>query len=81
MQDLLGELQDAHVAEALLEEFLGRYRRKHKKEPELHLEGIEGYLEAQRATQADLLGRFPESWASLIGSDFRRALGLTLAAL
>ena len=83
MQDLLGELQDAHVAEALLEEFLGRYRRKHKREPEseLPLEGVRGYLEVQRAVQGELLGRFPEPWASLIGSDFRRALGLTLAAL
>jgi triphosphatase len=82
MQDLLGELQDAHVAETLLEEFLTQNRRKHKKqEPEPLLEGVEGYLEAQRATQADLLDRFPEPWASLVGPDFRRALGLTLATL
>jgi CHAD domain-containing protein len=81
MQDLLGELQDAHVAEALLEEFLGHYRRKHRKEPELHLEGVEGYLEAQRAIQGELLSRFPDPWAALIGLDFRRALGLALAAL
>jgi CHAD domain-containing protein len=82
MQDLLGELQDAHVAEALLDEFLGRYRRKHRKEPESpHLEGVEGYLEAQRAIQGELLGRFPEPWATLIGLNFRRSLGLALAAL
>jgi CHAD domain-containing protein len=81
MQDLLGELQDAHVAEALLEEFLDHYRRKHKKEPEPPLEGIVGYLEAQRTVQGELLDRFPEPWAALVGPDFRRALGLTLAAL
>jgi CHAD domain-containing protein len=81
MQDLLGELQDAHVAEALLEELLSQYRRKRKRGAELHLEGVKGYLEAQRTIQAELLGRFPEPWASLIGPDFRRSLGLTLAAL
>jgi len=81
MQDLLGELQDAHVAEALLEEFLGHYRRKHKKEPESHLEGVSGYLETQRAIQGELLGRFPEPWASLIGPDFRRSLATALATL
>jgi len=81
MQDLLGELQDAHVAEALIEEFLGHYRRKHKKEPAPQLEGVEGYLEAQRATQGELVGRFPEPWAALVGLDFRRTLGLALAAL
>jgi CHAD domain-containing protein len=82
MQDLLGELQDAHVAELLLEEFLGGQRRKRKKqEPEPRLEGVEDYLQAQGATQAELLGRFPEPWTSLVGPDFRRALGLALAAL
>jgi len=83
MQDLLGELQDAHVAEMLLEEFLSGYRRKHKKlEPEPpRLEGVEGYLETQRAVQQELLGRFPEPWASLVGSDFRRPLAMVLAAL
>jgi CHAD domain-containing protein len=81
MQDLLGELQDAHVAEALLEEFLGHYRRKHKREPGSNIAGVQGYLEAQRAIQGQLLGQFPEPWAALIGPDFRRALVLTLAAL
>jgi CHAD domain-containing protein len=82
MQDLLGELQDAHVAETLLEEFLSQSRRKHKKqEPEPPMDGVQGYLEAQRVIQAELLGRFPEPWASLVGPDFRRALGLALAAL
>jgi CHAD domain-containing protein len=81
MQDLLGELQDAHVAETLLEEFLSQSRRKHKKqEPEPPLAGVEGYMAAQRATQQELLGLFPEPWASLVGPDFRRALGLALAA-
>jgi CHAD domain-containing protein len=82
MQDLLGELQDAHVAELLLEEFLSGQRRKRKKqEPESRLEGVESYLQAQRAMQQGLLGRFPDPWADLVGFDFRRALGMALAAL
>jgi CHAD domain-containing protein len=82
MQDLLGELQDAHVAELLLQEFLNEHRRKHKKQdPAPRLEGVELYLEAQRAIQAELVGRFPAPWTSLTGLDFRRALGMALAAL
>jgi CHAD domain-containing protein len=82
MQDLLGELQDAHVAQLLLEEFLGGHRRKHKKQAVApRLEGVEGYLEAQRAIQSELLGRFPAPWASLVGADFRRGLGMVLAEL
>jgi CHAD domain-containing protein len=82
MQDLLGELQDAHVAELLLEDFLGEHRRKHKKQgPESRLVGVEGYLEAQRSVQAKLQGEFPEPWGLLIGPEFRRSLGMALAAL
>jgi CHAD domain-containing protein len=81
MQDLLGELQDARVAEGLIAEFLAEERSKKKKKRQAPLEGVEAYLAAQRAAQTDLLARFPAAWAVLAGYDFRRGLGLTVAAL
>lgn len=80
MQDLLGELQDARVAEGLIVAFLAEARNK-KKRLQAPLEGVEAYLAAQRAAQADLLARFPAAWAVLAGYDFRRDLGLAVAAL
>ncbi len=82
MQDLLGALQDAHVAEDLIAGFLEEQRKKRKKGlPEEVLAGVAGYLAAQQATQQDLLGLFPAPWAELVGYDFRRALALAVAAL
>jgi CHAD domain-containing protein len=82
MQDLLGELQDAHVAEGLLTEFLERQRDKGPRAEDVSsLSGVEAYLAAQRAKQAELLERFPAPWAELIGPDFRRALFLAVAVL
>lgn len=82
MQDLLGALQDAHVAEGLIASFLEEQRKKRKKGlPEEALVGVAGYLAAQQASQQDLLGIFPAPWAELVGYDFRRALALAVAAL
>jgi CHAD domain-containing protein len=72
MQDLLGALQDAHVAAGLLTEFLDRAGP---------LPAVASYLAAQHTSQAELLGRFPAPWSALIGLDFRKALGLAAAAL
>ena len=81
MQDLLGELQDACVAESLIAEFLAQQRRKRRKQQEARLDGVEAYLAAQQAIQAAQIARFPEPWAALLGADFRRALMLALAAM
>lgn len=82
MQDLLGALQDAYVAAALIQEFLDgqRARRKKKATPDL-LAGVESYLATQYAVETELLGQFPEPWAGIVGFDFRRALALAVAAL
>ena len=81
MQDLLGELQDAYVAEGLISGFLAEQReRPKKKRAGVALEGVEGYLALQRTKQQELVARFPEPWAELIGQPFRRDLGLALVA-
>jgi len=81
VQDLLGELQDACVAESLIAEFLAQQRRKRRKQQEARLDGVEAYLAAQQAIQTAQIARFPEPWAALVGADFRRGLMLALAAV
>jgi len=82
MQDLLGELQDARVAEALLTTFLdARKGAAADREGAAALAGVEAYLAEQRSRQAELLAGFPAPWAGLIGPEFRRRLALAIAAL
>ena len=82
MQDLLGELQDAYVAEGLLDGFLRDHRKAARKRPaELSLAGVEAYREVQLARQAELVAAFPAPWADVVGPDFRRKLALAVAAM
>jgi len=81
LQDLLGALQDAHVAEGLIAEFLRAQPRRKKKTPAISLAGVEQYLAAQRAAQEDLLALFPPAWSEVTGPDFRRALALAVSVL
>ncbi len=82
MQDLLGELQDARVAEELLTAFLDARRPPAAdRSAEAALAGVEAYLAAQHSRQAELLAAFPAPWADLIGPEFRRRLALAIAAL
>lgn len=75
MQDLLGELQDARVAEQLLTSFL------EEAPATADLTGVKTYLAAQQSRQRELLAAFPAPWADLVGPDFRRRLALAIAAL
>jgi CHAD domain-containing protein len=82
MQDLLGALQDAFVAEGLIGEFLAAQKAKRKKRyAGGELADVEAYLESQRAAQQTLVQEFPALWAEILGLDFRRALALAVAAL
>ncbi len=81
MQDLLGALQDAHVAEGLIQTFLEEHDKRGKSLPGATLAAVEGYLAEQRNRQQTLLDQFPAPWRDLIGADFRRALALAVAAL
>jgi CHAD domain-containing protein len=82
MQDLLGDLQDATVAEQLLAHFLEQQaHRRVKQAQRAPLEGVSAYLAEQWTIQRELLERFPEPWGELIGYEFRRSLGLAVAAM
>lgn len=82
MQDLLGELQDAYVAEGLLSAFLAERRRTLRKRPaEIPLPGVETYMDHQRARQAELVTSFPSPWADLVGLAFRRRLASAIATI
>ena len=82
MQDLLGELQDARVAEELLIAFLKEQRsRAGKKQRQMQLEGVESYLSTLQALQRERLAAFPEPWAALIGDAFRQRLCRAVAVL
>lgn len=82
MQDLLGELQDAYVAEGLLSAFLAERRRTLRKRPaEIPLPGVETYMDQQRARQAELVTSFPSPWADLVGLVFRRRLASAIATI
>jgi CHAD domain-containing protein len=76
MQELLGAMQDAHVAEGVIGEFVAQEAAR--KRPATH-PGVEAYLETQRQIQWDLLSQFEPLWAVLTGLDFRRSLGSALA--
>jgi CHAD domain-containing protein len=76
MQELLGAMQDAHVAEGLVVQFLSERRGRKKTEA---MPGVEAYLLTQQQIQADLLNLFEAPWMALTGPDFRRSLGMALA--
>jgi CHAD domain-containing protein len=82
MQDLLGDVQDASVAEGLIAGFVaeqvGRHAGMASPPP---LEGVTAYLAAQWRTQRELLGRFPSLWSELTGYEFRRSLAVAIAEL
>jgi CHAD domain-containing protein len=82
MQDLLGALQDAYVAEGLISEFLAAQKAKRKKRyAGGELAEVEAYLESQRATQQELVIGFPALWTEIVGPEFRRTLAPAVAAL
>jgi CHAD domain-containing protein len=81
VQDLLGELQDAHVAEGLINDFLTAQQKRKKKAQPPSLAGVEHYLAYQHDRQATLLQGFAPLWETVTGREFRRGLALAVAAI
>jgi CHAD domain-containing protein len=72
LQDLLGDLNDAAVAEARLEAI-----RAAGSPPA----GLAPYLAHQQALQADLAARVPAAWRTFTGPENRRRVGQALARM
>jgi CHAD domain-containing protein len=82
MQDLLGDLQDATVAEELIAAFLADQVAVHASaRHQAPLDGLTTYLATQWATQRELLAKFPVQWTELGGYEFRKGLSLAVAVL
>lgn len=84
IQDHLGELNDAHVASAILRNFLAGWE-----ESQLHLPlakrqnpaQVATYLNAKLNEQHQLLITFPRVWARFNNPKFRRNLALAISVL
>lgn len=85
MQDHLGDLNDAEVAEGILSEFVAQHDHANSGTPrflrEPDISGVVQYLAATRAEKDRLLATFPEAWADFRREDVRRNLALAVAAL
>jgi CHAD domain-containing protein/DNA-binding CsgD family transcriptional regulator len=89
VQDHLGALQDASVAQSIVERYMARVRKRAKKEQkqsglpfaEPRLEGVAAYLEARRCEMEHLRKTFPELWEELISLETRRRLALAVSVL
>ncbi len=84
IQDHLGDLQDAVVAQILLGDLLADWRRQGKKDDGLSgadIQGVEAYLAYRREEAERLIRTFPQEWPLLNSQDFRERLAATLEVL
>ncbi len=84
MQDHLGDLNDAHVAGGILQEFVAHYERSQAGVPVAERRSIDRviqYMADRAAEQHRLLTTFPEAWARFNRAEVRRALASAVAVL
>jgi CHAD domain-containing protein len=87
VQDHLGNLQDAVVAIALLNDFLQRGTWGHDTDPSgqpktpVDAPGVEAYLAAKQAEVEQLLNTFPEVWRPVHEREFSWMVAEAVAAL
>lgn len=85
LQDHLGDLNDAYVAEAMLRDFVAEHERQHSGTPRFmrrpDVSGVAAYLAAQQADMVRLVETFPQAWAKFTDERVRRDLALAVAAL
>jgi CHAD domain-containing protein len=75
VQDHLGDLHDASVAIALVQDFIRRRERKARKSAgNPDLPGVHHFLEAKEQELAHLVCTFPALWQALSGPEFRERL-------
>jgi CHAD domain-containing protein len=80
LQDHLGNLNDADVANTMLSDFLFASSRKESSEPVI-APGVVAYLAARQRELQDLVATFPDVWAQFNRSEIRRWLADAVAVL
>jgi CHAD domain-containing protein len=88
VQDHLGDLQDAVVANDILQDYLGWGTWGHspaqpRPAPPAHLSdpGVEAYLVAKRAELQQLLDTFPPAWRQIKGVEFSQKVAQAVSVL
>ncbi|HEY62041.1 MAG TPA: CHAD domain-containing protein [Anaerolineae bacterium] len=84
IQDHLGDLNDANVACALLNEFIEKWEDSQNSLPlteRVNPEPIVAYLASKHAERYRLMTTFPEAWAYFTRPEFKQNLALAVSVL
>lgn len=81
LQDHLGDIQDAEVAQGILGDFMAQYSVGQDSLDEVNLAHVASYRTYRSDRQAALLAALPKTWARVDSARFRRRLAGSLLAL
>ncbi|WP_119067969.1 CHAD domain-containing protein [Aggregatilinea lenta] len=85
LQDHLGDMNDAEVAEQILRDFVENEDRKNSGMPRFmrqpDVSGVRQYMIAKQDEKRRLIDTFPAAWETFTREDVRRNLALAIAAL
>jgi len=84
VQDHLGDLNDAHVAEGILREFAADYEQRQvgvQIAQRRSIDRVIQYMADRAAEKHRLMVTFPEAWAHFTRAEVRRALAAAVAIL
>ena len=84
LQDHLGDLNDAHLAVALLKDFIKDWEKRQKemdKDQRQSLDGVASYQNYRREERQRLFEGFPEAWSHFDRPEFRQNLAEAIATL
>ncbi len=85
LQDHLGDMNDAEVAEQILRDFVDAEDRQHSGMPRFlrspDMSGVRQYMLAKQDEKRRLIDTFPAAWEAFTREDVRRNLALAIAAL
>jgi CHAD domain-containing protein len=80
LQDHLGDMQDAEVAQGILGDFMAQHGGPQNDQGDVTLSHVAAYMTYRRDQQASLLATLPKAWARVDSARFRRRLASSLLA-
>jgi CHAD domain-containing protein len=80
LQNHLGDIQDAEVAQGILGDFLAQHGGPQNDQVDVTLSHVAAYMTYRRDQQASLLAALPKTWARVDSARFRRRLASSLLA-